>query len=48
MANTILKHMGKNVGKSICENGSGSLVKEIFENPKFFKDRAHAPIFSPS
>ena len=19
-----------------------------FENPKFFKDRAHAPIFSPS
>jgi len=34
MANTILKHMGKNVGKSICENGSGSLVKEIFENSK--------------
>ena len=32
MANTILKHMGKNVGKSICENNSGTLVKEIFEN----------------
>ena len=32
MANTILKHMGKNVGKSICEDNSGTLVKEIFEN----------------
>jgi len=34
MANTILKHTGKNIGKSICENDSGALVKEIFENSK--------------
>ena len=34
MANTILKHMGKNVGKSICENDSSALVKDIFENSK--------------
>ena len=32
MANTVLKHMGKNVGKSIYEHGSGLLVKEIFKN----------------
>ena len=34
MANTILKHIGKNVGKSICENDSSALVKDIFENSK--------------
>ena len=34
MANTILKHTGKNVGKSICERDSGDLVKQIFENSK--------------
>ena len=34
MANTILKHTGKNIGKSICENDSSALVKEIFENSK--------------
>ena len=34
MANTILKHTGKNVGKSICEKDSGDLVKQIFENSK--------------
>ena len=34
MANTILKHMGKNIGKSIFENDSRALVKDIFENSK--------------
>ena len=34
MANTMLKHSGINVGKSICENECGSLIKEIIENSK--------------
>ena len=34
MANTILKHIGKNVGKSIYEKDSSDLVKQIFENSK--------------
>ena len=34
MANTVLKHLGKNVGRSICENDSGPLVKQIFEDSK--------------
>jgi len=34
MANTMLKHTGKSVGKSICENKCGLLIKEIIENSK--------------
>ncbi len=34
MANTMLKHTGINVGKSICEYDCGSLIKEILENSK--------------
>ncbi|MFL2894293.1 MAG: phosphoglycerate kinase [Candidatus Pelagibacter sp.] len=34
MANTILKHTGTNIGKSICENDCGPLIKEIIENSK--------------
>ena len=34
MGNTILKHTGSNIGKSICENGCVSLIKEILENSK--------------
>ena len=34
MANTMLKHTGINVGKSICEYGCGPLIKEIIENSK--------------
>ena len=34
MANTVLKHTGKNVGKSICEHGIETLVREIFDNSK--------------
>ncbi len=44
MANTILKHTGKNVGKSICENDSSALVKEIFENSKKYNCEIIAPI----
>ena len=34
MGNTMLKHTGSNIGKSICENQCGSLIKEILENSK--------------
>mgnify|MGYP001159655962 CR=1 FL=1 len=34
MANTMLKHSGINVGKSICEHKCGPLIKEITENAK--------------
>ena len=34
MANTILKHTGKNVGKSICEHESENMVKQILKIPK--------------
>ena len=32
MANTMLKHTGSKVGKSICENDCAALIKEILEN----------------
>ncbi len=34
MGNTMLKHTGSEIGKSICENDCGSLIKEIFESSK--------------
>ena len=34
MANTMLKHTGVNVGKSICEYECAPLIKEIIENSK--------------
>ena len=34
MANTMLKHTGTNIGKSICEHDCGPLIKEIIENSK--------------
>jgi len=34
MANTMLKHTGINVGKSMCEYECGPLIKEIIENSK--------------
>ncbi len=34
MGNTMLKHTGSNIGRSICENECGSLIKEILENSK--------------
>ena len=34
MGNTMLKHTGSSIGKSISENECGSLIKEILENSK--------------
>ena len=34
MANTMLKHTGVSVGKSICEHECATLIKEIVENSK--------------
>ena len=34
MANTMLKHTGTNIGKSICEHNCGALIREIIENSK--------------
>ena len=34
MGNTMLKHTGSNIGKSICENDCSSLIKEILESSK--------------
>jgi len=34
MANTMLKHLGISVGKSICEHECGPLIKEIIEKSK--------------
>jgi len=44
MANTILKHKGYNVGKSICENECGSLIKEILYISKKFNCKIICPI----
>ena len=43
MANTILKHTGKNVGKSICEYESENMVKQIFENSKKYNCKIVVP-----
>jgi len=43
MANTILKHTGKNVGKSICEHESENMVKQIFENSKKYNCKIVVP-----
>ena len=34
MGNTMLKHTGSDIGKSICENDCGFLIKEILESSK--------------
>jgi len=34
MANAVLKNIGINIGRSICENQSDHLIKEIIENSK--------------
>ena len=44
MANTMLKHTGSKVGKSICENDCGSLVKEIIVIAKKFDCKITCPI----
>ncbi len=43
MGNTMLKHTGSNIGKSICENDCGSLIKEILENSKKYNCKITIP-----
>ena len=43
MGNTMLKHTGSNIGKSICENECGSLIKEILENSKKYNCEITVP-----
>ena len=43
MANTMLKHSGISVGKSICEHECGPLIKEIIENSKKFNCEITTP-----
>ena len=44
MANTMLKHAGYKVGKSLCENNCDSLVKKILENSRKYKCNITLPI----
>ncbi len=44
MANTMLKHTGSKVGKSICENECGSLVNEIIDIAKKYDCKITYPI----
>ena len=44
MANTMLKHTGSNVGKSICEHDCEQLIKEILEKSKKFNCKITCPI----
>jgi phosphoglycerate kinase len=43
MGNTMLKHTGSNIGKSICEYECGSLIKEILANSKKYNCRITIP-----
>jgi len=44
MANTMLKHTGSKVGKSICENDCESLIKEILNISRKFNCKITCPI----
>jgi len=44
MANTALKHTGSKVGKSICENDCGDLIKEILENSNKYNCKITCPV----
>ena len=44
MANTMLKHAGSKVGKSIYENDCGSLIKEILNISKKFDCKITCPV----
>ena len=44
MANTALKHTGSKVGKSICENDCGALIKEILENSNKYNCKITCPV----
>jgi len=44
MANTMLKHTGLKVGKSICENDCGALIKKILENSNKYNCKIICPV----
>jgi phosphoglycerate kinase len=44
MANTMLKHTGSKIGKSICENDCGNLIKEILENSNKYNCKITCPV----
>ncbi len=44
MANTMLKHTGSKIGKSICENNCESLIKEILENSNKYNCKITCPL----
>ncbi len=44
MANTMLKHTGSKIGKSICEDGYESLIKEILQNSNKYNCKITCPI----
>jgi len=44
MANTVLKHTGSKIGKSICENDCGDLIKEILENSDKYNCKITCPV----
>jgi len=44
MANTMLKHTGSIIGKSICENNCESLIKEILENSNKYNCKITCPL----
>ncbi len=44
MANTMLKYTGINVGKSICENDCGSLIKKIMDIANKFNCKITCPV----
>jgi len=44
MANTMLKHTGSKIGKSICENDCGALIKEILENSNKHNCKITCPV----
>ncbi len=44
MANTMLKHTGSKIGKSIYEHGCENLIKEILEKSKAYNCQINCPI----
>jgi len=44
MANTMLNHAGKKIGKSICEHQYGTLIKEILQNSNKYNCKIICPI----
>ena len=43
MGNAMLKNIGINIGKSVCDEGYESLVKEILEKSKIYNCEIYYP-----